>query len=86
MAARLHVTPGSARAWVEAAEVTGDGLPIVGVVEGRALAVACGFGPLPASLAFAAARWVADAILLGRDPTPKPLRVGRERAGAAAPV
>jgi glycine/D-amino acid oxidase-like deaminating enzyme len=80
MATRLHAAPGSEHGWVEATEVSPDGLPIVGAVEGRALAVACGFGPLAASLAFAAARWVSDAILLGRDPTPEPLRAGREPA------
>jgi glycine/D-amino acid oxidase-like deaminating enzyme len=88
MAVRLHATPGSERGWVETAEASPDGLPIAGVVEGRALAVACGFGPLAASLVFAAAGWVADAILLGRDPTPEPFRVGREpgRVRGARPV
>jgi glycine/D-amino acid oxidase-like deaminating enzyme len=81
MAARLHATPGSERGWVETTEVSPDGLPIVGAVEGQPLAVACGFGPLAASLVFAAARWVADAILLGRDPTPEPFRAGREPGG-----
>jgi glycine/D-amino acid oxidase-like deaminating enzyme len=88
MAARLHAIPGSERGWIETTEVGADGLPIVGAVEGQALAVACGFGPLAAGLVFAAARWVADAILLGRDPTPAPLRVGREPGGVrgATPV
>jgi glycine/D-amino acid oxidase-like deaminating enzyme len=86
MAARLHATPGSERSWLEATEVSADGLPIVGVVEGRPLAVACGFGPLAASLVFAAAGWVADAIQQGRDPTPEPLRVGREPGGARGPT
>jgi hypothetical protein len=81
MAARLHASPGSDRGWVEATEVSTDGLPIVGAVEGQPLAMACGFGPLAASLAFAGARWVADAILLGRDTTPEPFRVGREPGG-----
>jgi glycine/D-amino acid oxidase-like deaminating enzyme len=85
MAARLHATPGSGQGWAESTEVSADGLPIVGAVEGRPLAVACGFGPLAASLVFAAARWVADAILEGRDPTPEPLRVGRD-AGETTPV
>ena len=85
MAARLHATPGSERGWLEATEVSADGLPIVGVVEGRPLAVACGFGPLAASLVFAAARWVADAIQQGRDPTPEPLRVGRKPGGVRGP-
>jgi glycine/D-amino acid oxidase-like deaminating enzyme len=88
MAARLHATPGSERGWVETTEVSADGLPIVGAVGGQPLAVACGFGPLAASLVFAAGRWVADAMLLGRDPTPEPFRLGRESRGArgVAPV
>jgi glycine/D-amino acid oxidase-like deaminating enzyme len=84
IAARLHVTPGSDRGWVEATEISTDGLPIVGAVEGQPLAVACGFGPLAAGLAFAGARWVADAILLGRDPTPEPFRLGRRPGGTTA--
>jgi glycine/D-amino acid oxidase-like deaminating enzyme len=78
LAARLHATPGSERRWTESAEISPDGLPIVGTVPGRPIGVACGFGPFAASCAFAAARWVAEAIVSGRDPTPGPFRVGRD--------
>jgi glycine/D-amino acid oxidase-like deaminating enzyme len=61
----------------EEAEVSHDGLPLVGLLAGRPLAVACGFGRLSPGLAFAAARWVADAVLRGTDPTPDAFRATR---------
>jgi glycine/D-amino acid oxidase-like deaminating enzyme len=61
----------------EAGELSIDGLPLVGRLPGRPLAVACGFGRLAPGLAFAAARWVADALLRGTDPTPDALRPTR---------
>lgn len=61
----------------EEIELSKDGLPLVGPLPGRPLAVACGFGRLPHGLAFAAARWVADALLVGRDPTPESLAATR---------
>jgi len=61
----------------ESIEVSRDGLPLVGLLPGRPLAVACGFGRLSPGLAFAAARWVADALLRGTDPTPDALRATR---------
>jgi glycine/D-amino acid oxidase-like deaminating enzyme len=74
---RLPVETGSLRSWDEAGEVSVDLLPLVGRLPGRPLAVACGFGALSAGFAFAAARWVADAVLCGVDPTPEPLSVAR---------
>ena len=74
----------SARRWDEPGEVSADGLPIVGRLPGRPLAVACGFGALSPGLAFAAARWMADAVLSGSDPTPEPLRATRPPRGAAS--
>jgi glycine/D-amino acid oxidase-like deaminating enzyme len=76
---RVPVERASAR-WEEPAEVCDDGLPVVGRLPGRALAVACGFGVACAGFAFAAARWVADALLAGSDPTPEPLRPTRSPA------
>jgi glycine/D-amino acid oxidase-like deaminating enzyme len=67
----------SARRWAETGEVTADGLPLVGRLPGRPLATACAFGPFSTGFAFAAARWVADALLTGTDPTPDALRVTR---------
>jgi glycine/D-amino acid oxidase-like deaminating enzyme len=67
----------------EEGEISRDGLPIVGLLPGRPLAVACGFGRLSAGLAFAAARWTSDALLRGSDPTPEALRATRApRSGA----
>jgi len=58
----------------EPGEVTADGLPIVGVLPDRPIAVACGFGALAASFALVAADWLAEALVYGRDRTPAPLR------------
>ncbi len=77
--ARMPVGPASAR-WDEPAEVCADGLPLVGRLPGRAVAVSCGFDAASAGFAFAAARWVADALLAGSDPTPAPLRPTRSPA------
>jgi glycine/D-amino acid oxidase-like deaminating enzyme len=63
----------------DAGEVAIDGVPVVGRLPGRPLAVACGFSRLSPGLAFAAARWVADALLRGTDPTPDALRPTRTR-------
>ena len=79
-ATRIPVDLTALRRWDEPGEVSVDGLPIVGRLPGRPLAVACGFGALSAGLAFAAARWAADAVLSGADPTPDPLRATRPPA------
>jgi glycine/D-amino acid oxidase-like deaminating enzyme len=76
-ATRIPVERALLRRWDEPGEVSADGLPVVGRLPGRPLAVACGFGALSAGLAFAAARWTADAVLSGSDPTPDPLRPTR---------
>jgi glycine/D-amino acid oxidase-like deaminating enzyme len=76
-ASRIPVDTASLRRWDEPGEVSADGLPMVGRLPGRPLAVACGFGAQSAGLAFAAARWIADAVLSGSDPTPDPLRASR---------
>jgi glycine/D-amino acid oxidase-like deaminating enzyme len=80
LATRIPVDLASARRWDEAGEVLADGLPLVGRLPGRPLAVACGFGAFSPGFAFAAARWVADALLTGTDPTPEPLRAVRRPA------
>jgi glycine/D-amino acid oxidase-like deaminating enzyme len=77
LASRLAATPGSERRWADSAGRVADGLPIVGRLAGQPLAVACGLGTHEASLAFVAARWVAEAVLTGSDPTPGPFRVSR---------
>ena len=77
LAALLPFELGSASRRQEVTDVTSDGLPVVGKLPGRPLAVACGFSGLPAGFAFAAARWLADALLRGTDPTPDALRATR---------
>jgi glycine/D-amino acid oxidase-like deaminating enzyme len=77
LAAHVPFEPASVRRTDETHEQTLDGLPLVGLLPGRPLAVACGFSGLAPGLAFAAARWVADALVRGTDPTPDPLRAGR---------
>ncbi|HSD67431.1 MAG TPA: FAD-dependent oxidoreductase [Vicinamibacteria bacterium] len=79
-AARIPVDLASARRWDVEGEASVDGLPLVGRLPGRPLAVVCGFGPLSPGLAFAAARWVSDALLSGDDPTPEGLRPTRAPA------
>jgi hypothetical protein len=81
-AARLPFDVGSARVQQEAGEVSVDGLPVVGRLPGPPLAVACGFARLSPCLVFAAARWVADALLRGTDPTPDALRPTRAARSA----
>jgi glycine/D-amino acid oxidase-like deaminating enzyme len=75
MARRLGCAPGSR--WEAAIGATADGLPMIGLVPERPLAVAVGLGTLAASYAFMAARWIAEAIISGRDPTPPPFRPDR---------
>ena len=75
MARRLGCAPGSG--WEAAVGATADGLPMIGLVPERPLAVAVGLGTLAASYAFMAARWIAEAITSGRDPTPPPFRLDR---------
>jgi hypothetical protein len=70
-------TSPSATSGEEAAELSLDGLPVVGQLGRRPLAVACGFSGLAPGFAFAAARWLADALLRGNDPTPDALRPTR---------
>jgi hypothetical protein len=76
-AAQLPFDVAASRAQEQAGEASVDGFPVVGRLPGRPLAVACGFARLSSGLAFAAARWVADALLQGTDPTPDALRPTR---------
>jgi glycine/D-amino acid oxidase-like deaminating enzyme len=84
LGARLHPLPGTTQRWTEDEAYAFDGLPVAGRVPGQPIAVGCGFGPFAPGLVFAAARWIVDAIVEGRDPTPPPLRVGRGPAATAA--
>ena len=77
LAAQVPFEAASVRRSGETRERALDGLPLVGRLPGRPLAVACGFAGLAPGLAFAAARWVADALLRGVDPTPDALRALR---------
>ena len=77
MARRLACVPGSGVPWEAAVGATADGLPMIGPVPERPLAVAVGLGTRTASYAFMAARWIAEAVTSGRDPTPPPFRADR---------
>jgi glycine/D-amino acid oxidase-like deaminating enzyme len=78
LSTRLPVLTPEAQRWTSRGDEGADGWPLVGALRGQPLAVACAFGPTSAGLAFAAARWVADALSTGNDPTPEPLRADRE--------
>jgi len=80
-ATRLPFEAAATQESEDAVELPLDGLPLVGRLPGRPLAVACGFSRLSPGLAFAASRWVADALLRGTDPTPDALRPTRKRLG-----
>jgi len=84
VAGRLPIAPGSLDEIAPATEEAWDGLPVVGRLPGRPVALVAGLLPSPASLAFAAARWVSDALRTGSDPTPAPLQA--TRAAAPGPV
>jgi glycine/D-amino acid oxidase-like deaminating enzyme len=77
LAARLHVDTTGARQQEAEGAFPVDGRPVIGRLPGRPLAIACGFSCLAPGFAFAAARWVADALLSELDPTPDPLRPSR---------
>jgi glycine/D-amino acid oxidase-like deaminating enzyme len=79
LAARFHVDATGAERWEESDEASADGWPVVGRLAERPVAVTGGFSAFAPSLAFAAARWVADALLSELDPTPEPLRASRPR-------
>jgi glycine/D-amino acid oxidase-like deaminating enzyme len=81
MADRLVRRPRSETAWAGLAGGSPDGLPVIGVLEDAPVAVAVGLGTLGASYAFVAARWIAEAIVSGRDPTPQRFRPGRFPSG-----
>jgi hypothetical protein len=76
-ATSLPLRLASAKRHAEPTEMSLDGLPVVGQLDRSPLAVACGFSGLAPGFAFAAARWVADALLRGTDPTPDALRPKR---------
>jgi glycine/D-amino acid oxidase-like deaminating enzyme len=57
-----------------------DGFPWIGLLPGLPAAAAVGFGSLGHGYALLAARWVAEAIRTGRDPTPRRYRADRARA------
>lgn len=54
-----------------------DGLPAIGLLREMPVAVAVGLSASAASYAFMAARWIAEALKTGEDPTPRPFRPGR---------
>jgi hypothetical protein len=70
---RLHVRAGAHRP--EGVLVSEDRLPRLGPTADSTLLLAC--GPEPVGLAFVAARWIAEWLRTGRDPTPAAFRASR---------
>jgi glycine/D-amino acid oxidase-like deaminating enzyme len=56
---------------------TRDGLPLVGRLAEPAALVSCGHEKLGAGSALLAARWLAEAVATGQDPTPGPFQARR---------
>jgi glycine/D-amino acid oxidase-like deaminating enzyme len=54
-----------------------DRLPRIGLLPGLPAAVAAGYCGLDCAYAFLAARWIAEAVRTGRDPTPLRFRADR---------
>jgi len=54
-----------------------DGLPLIGPLGALPVAAACGWGCLSAGYAVLAARWAVEALITGRDPTPRLFRAAR---------
>jgi glycine/D-amino acid oxidase-like deaminating enzyme len=54
-----------------------DGLPLIGMLPDLPVAAACGYGRLGLAYALVGARWAAEALATGRDPTPAPFRADR---------
>lgn len=81
-AGRLPVLPSPGVRESVALGASSDGFPWIGLLPGlpAAAAVAVGFGSLGHGSALLAARWVAEAIRTGRDPTPRRYRADRARA------
>jgi glycine/D-amino acid oxidase-like deaminating enzyme len=56
-----------------------DGFPWIGLLPGLPAAAAAGYGSLGHGYALLAARWAAEAICTGHDPTPPRYRADRAR-------
>jgi glycine/D-amino acid oxidase-like deaminating enzyme len=76
---RLRVLPSPGARGSTTLGASADGLPWIGLLPGRPAAAAVGYGSLGHGYALLAARWVAEAIRTGRDPTPPRYRADRTR-------
>jgi glycine/D-amino acid oxidase-like deaminating enzyme len=75
-----HFAPASSRPGPRGTGVagkSGDGFPFVGPVPGLNGVVACGYGTFGLGWAVLAARWAAEALVSGRDPTPPRFKAAR---------
>lgn len=75
--AALGTAPRRLDQWRGTAAASADGFPLVGPLPGLPASAACAYGALGQAYALLAARWVADALLTGHDPTPARFRAGR---------
>ena len=73
----LGMAPQRLDQWRGTAAASADGFPLVGALPGLPASAACAYGALGQAYALLAARWVADALLTGHDPTPARFRTGR---------
>jgi glycine/D-amino acid oxidase-like deaminating enzyme len=77
---RLPVLPSPGARESVALDASPDGFPSIGLLPGLPAAAAVGYGSLGHGYALLAARWVAEAIRTGRDPTPRRYRADRARS------
>jgi glycine/D-amino acid oxidase-like deaminating enzyme len=63
--------------WEGQAVVTPDGFPLVGLLPGRPAALIAGVADLGHACTVTAARWAAEALVTGSDPTPERFRAAR---------
>jgi glycine/D-amino acid oxidase-like deaminating enzyme len=61
-----------------------DGLPFVGPLRGLPALTVCGHGTLGLSQALLSARWVSEALVTGRDPTPERFKASRDSGPTSA--
>ena len=69
------------RRWTETIGTTPDGLPLVGPLPDLPAVAVCGHGRFGLALGLLAARWAAEALATGHDPTPARFRLGRPFGG-----
>jgi glycine/D-amino acid oxidase-like deaminating enzyme len=77
LGARLSAPLRRVRRWRGTAAASRDGFPLVGLLPGRPAALIAGLAGLGHAYTLTAARWAAEALVVGADPTPPRLRAAR---------